>query len=151
MLAEPVPHNLTGLALNATYSIPPLEEGDSLIKPNQLDERSRVPTWVLVPTAHGREPESFRTPADPENTPPLRQYPNRLIQVAVAHYESGSVEHLSVQVDLAAKSAQTVAVGLDLVAVKQPINYSKVDPGLAPTEAKLFDQDRTRLTAVLAK
>jgi len=67
-----------------------------------------------------------------------------MFEMALTSDEGGAIEHATVVVNLRIQTPQGISVRFDFVAVKHAVYHRDVDPHLAATDTKLFNDHGIR-------
>lgn len=75
-----------------------------------------------------------------QDLPPFRNQVSGFVGVALANNQRCAIENGAVHDYLSSESTQTVAIGLDLVAVQRTVHQRHVNEDLATAQAQLLEQ-----------
>ena len=96
VLANPIPYRVTWLTSDAACHVSLIQDGDRLIEPEKLDERTRISVWVCAPPAYSRELRTIEARPDSHHSPPTGQNVTRRDNMAIGNNERRAIEHLAV-------------------------------------------------------
>jgi len=149
VFADARPYYSTRLAANPTRRIALLQKPHRVIGPQQFNERARISPRVLLLGTHYSEFQLLALGMHMQQPPPRRDKPGSDLQEPIAYHQSRPVQNPPIYIDLFAKTAQAVAIRLDLVAVQQTVHHGDVESYAATTQSQLLDDDRLGIPDLL--
>lgn len=139
-LAYPIPYDGPWLSSEPAGSVPCREQRNGLVKPEQLDQRATLSVLVDRAGAQFSEGNSSWCDVREQDLPPFRNQVSGFVGVALANNQRRSIEDGAVHDYLSGESTQTVAIGLDLIAVQRTVHQRHVNEDLATAQAHLLEQ-----------
>src|SRR5690606_19466133 len=124
-LHKPVPEHLFRLCSHT--SIPPVlnEDGQDLVSPKELYQRSRIHRRILLRFANRVEPHAGPIRPHYFDTPPAGHETNHTIKVPLARHYRHPIQCAAVNTSLSWQPVQRIPRALDLVTNELSIDYSE--------------------------